>query len=84
MIKLPIACAEIPSFLEVGKDVCFFQLDDHPRSIARRVIEYLAHTNTHQMFRTVMRKYMLDVLCRKELMPFLRDIISNTNSRVTP
>jgi glycosyltransferase involved in cell wall biosynthesis len=74
MIKLPIACTEIPPFLEVGEGVCFFNLDDPPLSIAGRIAEYLGRTNTHKMFRSVMRKYILDVVCRKEIMPFLRDI----------
>ena len=81
MIKLPIACAEIPPFLEVGEDVCFFHLDDPPLFIAGRIIEYLARTSTHKMFRRVMRKYVLDVVCRTELMPFLRDIIAQASSR---
>ena len=83
LIKLPIACTEIPSFLELGEDVCFFRLDDHPLTIAGRIVEYLAHTNTHRMFRNVMRKYALDVVCRSELMPFLRNIISRKANRET-
>ncbi|MBL7217812.1 MAG: glycosyltransferase, partial [Desulfobacteraceae bacterium] len=75
LIKLPIACTEIPPFLEIGEDVCFFSLDDHPLTIAGRIVEYLARSNTHTMFRSVMRKYVLDVVCRREIMPFLRDII---------
>jgi hypothetical protein len=80
LIKLPIACTEIPPFLEVGEDVCFFRLDDHPRTIAGRIMEYLARSNTHTMFRSVMLKYVLDVICRREIMPFLRDIISEVPS----
>ena len=80
LIKLPIACTEIPPFLEVGEDVCFFRLDDHPLTIAGRIVEYLARSNTHTMFRSVMRKYVFDVICRREIMPFLRDIISEVPS----
>lgn len=80
LIKLPIACTEIPPFLEVGEGVCFFRLDDHPLTIAGRIVEYLAHSNTHTMFRSVMRKYVLDVVCRREIMPFLRDIIPEVPS----
>jgi len=76
MIKLPIACTDIPPFQEVGQDVCFFQIDDPPLTIAGRIIEYLARTNTHMMFRNVMRNYVLDVVCRREILPFLRDIVS--------
>lgn len=74
MIKLPIACSEIPSFKEVGKGVCLFQLDEPPLSIAGRIMEYLARSNTHKMFRNVMHKYVWDVVCKKEVMPFLYEV----------
>ncbi|NVL90501.1 MAG: glycosyltransferase family 4 protein [Desulfobacterales bacterium] len=74
MIKLPIACSEIPPFKEVGKGLCLFQLDDPPLSIAGRIMEYLARSNTHKMFRNVMRKYVWDVVCKNEVVPFLREI----------
>lgn len=74
MIKLPIACAKIPPFLEVGKEVCFFGLDEPPLAIAGRIMEYLSRTKTHEMFRSVMRKYILDVVCKRALLPFLREL----------
>ena len=75
LIKLPIACSKIPPFLEVGTEVCFFGLNDPPLSVAGRIIEYLARTNTHQMFRKVMKKYVLDVVYKQQLMPFLDGLI---------
>ncbi|NVM57929.1 MAG: glycosyltransferase family 4 protein [Desulfobacterales bacterium] len=75
MIKLPIACSEIPPFTEIGEGVCFFRLDEPPLFIAGRIIEYLARTSTHKMFRNVMRRYLWDVVCKKEVLPFLREII---------
>ncbi len=74
MIKLPIACSEIPPFKELGEGVCFFGLDEPPLSIAGRIIEYLARTNTLKMFRNVMRGYIWDVICKREVFPFLREI----------
>ncbi len=76
MIKLPIACSEIPSFQELGEDVCFFHLDDPPLFIAGRIMEFLARSTTHRMFRSVMQKYVMDLVCKKETMPFLREITS--------
>jgi len=74
MIKLPIACSDIPPFKELGEGLCFFQLDESPLFIAGRIIEYLGRTNTHKMFRNVMGKYIWDVICRQEVMPFVREI----------
>ena len=71
LIKLPIACSEIQPFLEVGTDVCFFGLNDPPQLIAGRIMEYLARSNTHKMFRRVMKKYVLDVVYKQQLQPFL-------------
>ena len=78
----PLRSGRAPlEFLELGKDICFFRLDDHPFTIAGRIVEYLARTNTHKMFRCVMKKYVLDVVCRKEIMPFLRDITSQADDK---
>jgi glycosyltransferase involved in cell wall biosynthesis len=81
LIKLPIACTKIPPFLELGEDVCFFQLDDPPHVIAGQIIEYVTRTSTHKMFRSVMRKYVLEVVCRNEIMPFLWEIISEAPAK---
>ena len=76
LAKLPIACTGIPAFLELGKDLCFFGLEDPPLIIAERIMEYLGHTSTHKMFRSVMRNYVLEIVCRNEIMPFLHEIIA--------
>ena len=75
LIKLPIACSEIPPFLEVGTKVCFFGLNDSPLSIAGRIMEYLGRSNTHKMFRKVMKQYVLDIIYKQQLMPFLGGLI---------
>ncbi|MBW1739893.1 MAG: glycosyltransferase family 4 protein [Deltaproteobacteria bacterium] len=76
MIKLPIACSEIAPFQEVGEGICFFRLDEPPLFIAGRIMEYLGRTDTHKMFRNVMRRYVWDVICKREVLPFLRKITS--------
>jgi len=81
MLKLPIACSDIPPFLEVGGDVCLFGLDDPPLTIAGRIMAYLARSDTHRMFRNVMRKYVLEVVCRNELIPFLEELISKRREK---
>jgi glycosyltransferase involved in cell wall biosynthesis len=73
-IKLPIACSDIGPFREVGEGVCYFGLEEPPLSIAGRIVEYLARTETHRMFRNVMRKYVWDVVCKQDALPFLREI----------
>jgi glycosyltransferase involved in cell wall biosynthesis len=80
LIKLPIACSEIPPFLEVGTKVCFFGLNDPPLSIAGQIVEYLDRSNTHKMFRKVMKKYVLDVVYKQQLMPFLVGLTNRTEN----
>jgi len=74
MIKLPIACSRIPSFLELGEGVCFFELDEPPLFIAGRIVEYLGRTSTYRMYRNVMSRYVSDVICKEKVIPFLRKI----------
>jgi len=80
LIKLPIACSEIPPFLEVGTKVCFFGLNDPPLSIAGQIVAYLDRSNTHKMFRKVMKKYVLDVVYKQQLMPFLVGLTNRTEN----
>ncbi len=74
--KLPIACSEIPPFKEIGENVCFFRTSDPPMFTAGRIVEYLSSTNTHRMFRKVMRKYVLSTVCRNVLIPYLYQVVS--------
>ncbi|OEU45454.1 MAG: hypothetical protein BBJ60_03625 [Desulfobacterales bacterium S7086C20] len=78
LIKLPIACSKIAPFEEIGEGICFFGLEEPPLTIAGRIMEYLARTDTHKMFRNVMHKYVWDVVCKKDVLPFLREVTAQT------
>ncbi|RLB09337.1 MAG: glycosyl transferase family 1, partial [Deltaproteobacteria bacterium] len=77
MIKLPIACSQIPPFEEIGEDVCFFKLEDPPMIVAGKILEYLARTNTHKMFKKSVREYTLENICKKRMIPLLKEVIKN-------
>ncbi len=77
MIKLPIACSDIPPFKEIGEEVCFFDPQAPPLVTAGRILEYLARTNTHKMFRKVMREYVLETVVQNEVLPYLHHIVNN-------
>jgi glycosyltransferase involved in cell wall biosynthesis len=83
MIKLPIACSDIEPFREVGDGICYFGLDEPPVAIAGRIVEYLGRTDTHTMFRHVMRKYIWDVVCKADALPFLRQVVAQNSSEGT-
>ncbi len=74
LVKLPIACPGIPPFTELGRGLCFFDLDDPPPLTAKRILDYLEQTSTHRMFREVMRNYSWEVICRREIEPFLQEL----------
>jgi hypothetical protein len=84
LIKLPIACPNIPPFVEIGRDICFFHLDDPPLSTAGRIIEYLGRTNTHKMFRHVVGKHVLYEVCKDELLPYLFEITGRATNDTAP
>lgn len=77
LIKLPIACPDIPPFTEVGQDLCFFRLNDPPKVTAGRIMDYLANIGTHRMYRKVMRNYKWEMICKNEINPFLLQIAAS-------
>ena len=84
LIKLPIACPDIPPFVELGRNICFFHLDEPPLSIASRIIEYLGRTNTHKMFRHVVSKHVLYESCKNDLLPYLFEITDRVPEEKAP
>jgi len=81
MIKLPIACTAIPPFMEVGRDLCFFGKDDPPLFTAGRIVEYLSGSSTHNMYRHVMKNYVMERVCRDQLLPYLKKIVGTNEKR---
>lgn len=75
MIKLPIACTNLPIFHEVSDGVCFIEAHDPPLFSAGRIVEYLSRTGPHQMFRHTMSRFTWSRICERELIPFLQSII---------
>ncbi len=77
MIKLPIVCSQIEPFQEIGnEDVVYFQLDETPEAIADKIIAFLRRLPPHRMYRHVIRNYVWDNIYRKELKPFLTEVVS--------
>lgn len=79
LYKLPIACTDIPAFMELGIDLCVFNIDDSLTSISGRVMEYLARTNTHRMFRHIMQYHILNTICEEEVLPCFAPITKKRN-----
>ena len=78
MIKLPVVCSDIPPFVEIGgEDICVFNLEDSPETIARKIISFTDQLKPHNMFRKVMKDYTWDNIYNNKLMPLVEDIIGN-------
>ncbi|HHF42843.1 MAG: glycosyl transferase family 1 [Candidatus Aminicenantes bacterium] len=72
MIKLPIACSDIPPFRSIAhNNVFYFSLTDSPQQIAQRLAEYLNNLNPHLMYNRVIRNYTWDYIYLKKIQPFL-------------
>lgn len=61
--KLPIACSNIAPFTEVTKEyTLFFNLKDDPYEIAQRIIDFLNHQPTYQLFKKIMKTYSWEAI----------------------
>lgn len=78
MIKLPIACSDIPPFRSIaGNDVLYFDLNEAPDEIARKILEFLNSYGPARWFRTVMNQYVWDNLYHKNLLPLLNKVVAH-------
>ena len=77
MIKLPIACSDIPAFLEIGGDyICTFSIADTPDQIADKILQFLALIPTHNMYRRVIKNYVWDSIYRDYIKSLFRKIMT--------
>lgn len=82
MIKLPIACSSIPPFREIGgQEVCFFDPDEPPESIAEKLMAFVKGCTTQRFFRRVIREYSWDNIYAFQLKPFLQEVLAAFRQR---
>lgn len=71
--RVPIACSEIPSLLELAQDkALFFKLDEKPCRIAKRIVDYLDLQPTGALFKRVVSKFDWESIYRDYLQDLLR------------
>lgn len=74
LIRLPVACADIPPLRGMGgEDVYRFALDDPPDDIAQGVVAHLEALPTHRWYRRVLATYTWEHVYRDALGPLLAD-----------
>ncbi|HFE63712.1 MAG TPA: glycosyltransferase [Caldithrix sp.] len=79
MIKLPIACSDIPPFKSIAaENVCYFSLDETPQAIAGKIVDFLNELKPHRMYRNVIRQYVWDNIYHKQLKPFIETLDSGS------
>ena len=75
MIRLPIACSDIPPFRTIaGENVLYFSLQDPAEEIAAKIVAFMKKIPTYRMFKTVMKEYVWDGIYRKQILPLLETI----------
>lgn len=75
MVKLPIACTDIDIFQELGRELCFIRPQDPPLFSAGRIMEYLARTGPHEMYRRVMSDFLWSLICERDMLPLLEEVV---------
>jgi glycosyltransferase involved in cell wall biosynthesis len=79
MIKLPVACSNIPPFMEIGgQDVCIFDLQDPPLEIARKIMSFLEDLKPHKLYRKVIGKYVWDNIYHNMILPLLHHVVRSS------
>ncbi|MEA1971036.1 MAG: glycosyltransferase family 4 protein [Thermodesulfobacteriota bacterium] len=78
VIKLPIACSDIPPFLEIGGNyICTFSIIDSPDKIADKILQFLSTIPTHKMYRGIIKNYVWNSIYHKHLEPLFQKVITN-------
>lgn len=79
MIKLPIVCSDIPPFREIGgEDVCFFDPEESPEQIGKKVLDFTQNLKPHRMFRKVIKNYAWDNIYHYTLLPYFQRIVEGS------
>jgi glycosyltransferase involved in cell wall biosynthesis len=75
MIGLPVVCSTIPVFREIGgQEVCFIELEDSPKQIAGRIIDYVGGLQHGRLFRRVTREFTWDRIFVHKMLPLFEEI----------
>ncbi len=76
MIKLPIACSNIPPFQSIaGDNVLYFELDEPAEEIAEKIQNFLTSFGPARWFRQVMNQYVWDNIYHRNLLPLLQKAV---------
>lgn len=73
LVKLPVACANIPPLKEVGeKDVHYLDLKKSPGELASGIIKYYKRQPAIPMFKKVLRSYTWESVFTQKIEPLLK------------
>ena len=76
MIKLPIACSNIPPFQSIaGDNVLYFDLEEAAEEIAEKIQNFLNSFGPARWFRQVMNQYVWDNIYHRDLLPLLQKAV---------
>ena len=75
LIRLPVACADIPVLREVSGDHAYrFSLDTPPETIAAELLAYLDRIPTHRLHRRTVVRYTWEHVYDEHLRPLLASL----------
>jgi glycosyltransferase involved in cell wall biosynthesis len=74
--RLPIVCSALPVFREIGgEDVVCVDTRQDAGAVSRALLEALAWSREHRMFKRTLRLYSDDAFVRLHLVPLLQDVL---------
>ena len=81
VVSLPIFCSNIPPFREIlGERAHYFQLDEPPLEVARRMADFLRSDARYRLRKRIAQQYAWNTIFDDKLVPLL----SRTAARAAP
>jgi len=77
LLRLPAALSNIPALQEIEKHFkshIFFNLDENPKKIAKKISDFLKNSNILQDRRTIIDNFSWDAIIKNKLIPLIKSI----------
>ncbi|MEA3485135.1 MAG: glycosyltransferase family 4 protein [Candidatus Aerophobetes bacterium] len=79
LMKLPVFASNISSLKEIGgKEVTYFDLEESPLQIARRIEKFFQqHKGPHLLFKRMIRNYSGELIFKEKIEPLIQNLTAS-------
>jgi glycosyltransferase involved in cell wall biosynthesis len=75
LVKLPVFASDISSLKEIGgKEVTYFDLEEPPLQIARRIEKFFEQHPSSHLFKRIIRDYSGEVIFKEKIEPLIQNL----------